>query len=251
MNAFNESKFDEEKMEIYQIVAESAFDIMYEDAYEDEMLEDDTYTEGANLEIRSYLKQLKKEYKMYMKEIKRARIANDYDRAVKSVEKLKEITDKYVKAIEITKSTTGSFIFGWFTSWTVNFLRNLGLSLLMPFTFAISGVVRTIFNFIETWGRPLGKLAAHDDDFSIRDDFNKYKNVSLSGAKKIQKLVRELERKVKEEAAEYKKTGSVRMSPDKAPSIKKINFKKESVNEITRTRMRNAISELREFEGGD
>ena len=63
MNTFNESRFDEEKMEIYQIVAESAFDIMYEDAYEDEMLEDDTYTEGANLEIRSYLKQLKKEYK--------------------------------------------------------------------------------------------------------------------------------------------------------------------------------------------
>lgn len=250
MNTFNESKFDEERMYIYQIFAESAFDIMYENDREDEILNDDTYMEGANLEIRAFLKELKKEYQKRFRDIKMSRAACDYEKALKAVNELKELTNKYIRAIELTKSTVGSFVFGLFTSFSVNFLRNLGLTLLSPFTFCISGLVAKIMNLYEAYGRPIGKLANHED-IHIVDDFNLYKNIVLSNANKIKKLVIKLEKAVKEEAEEYKATGAVRTLKVKPPKFKKINFKKESVDEVLNERIYNTLSELREFEGGD
>lgn len=238
---------DEEKLMIYEAMIECMQDtLFFEDALDDDTYDDELIEEGANLEVRSYLKELKRDYKAYMREIKKGRSSGDYPRAIKAVQELSKVSDKYVTLIENTESGIGSFILGWYTSFTVTFLRDLLLAVMSPFTLGITGFVASIMNLYETMGRGLGKLA-NRDKVKITDDFNAYKNKTLVVAKKIQKSVKELEQTIMKEAEELKRTGEVKLSNKKPPKINKLSVKKESVNSIEKGRIYDSLRELRDM----
>lgn len=243
----NDDMLDEEKLMIYEAMIECMQDtLFFEDVLDDDTYDDELIEEGANLEVRSYLKELKRDYKAYMREIKKGRSTGDYPRAIKAVQELSKVADKYVTLIENTESGIGSFILGWYTSFTVTFLRDLLLAVMSPFTLGITGFVASIMNLYETMGRGLGKLA-NRDKVKITDDFNAYKNKTLVVAKKIQKSVKELEQTVMKEAEELKRTGEVKLSNKKPPKINKLTVKKESVNKIEKGRIYDSLRELRDM----
>lgn len=243
----NDDMLDEEKLMIYEAMIECMQDtLFFEDVLDDDTYDDELIEEGANLEVRSYLKQLKREYKAYMKEVRKGRMSNDYPRAIKAVKELEKITDKYVTLIQNTDSSAASFVLGYFTSFTITFLRDLGLTIIAPFTMGISAIVGSFMNLYENWGRGLGKLANHEK-VKITDDFNTYKNKTLSMAKKLQVSVKDLEKTIMKEANEFKRTGEVRLSNKKPPKINKLSVKKESVSSIEKERIYDSLRELRDM----
>ena len=243
----NEDMIDEEKLMIYEAMIECMQDtLFFEDVLDDDTYDDELIEEGANLEIRSYLKQLKREYKAYMKEVRKGRMSNDYPRAIKAVKELEKITDKYVTLIQNTDSGAASFVLGYFTSFTITFLRDLGLTIIAPFTMGISAIVGTFMNLYEKWGRGLGKLA-NRESVKVTDDFNAYKNKTLSMAKKLQTSVKDLEKTIMKEANEFKCTGQVKLSNKKPPKFNKVGIKKESVDVITRDRIYDSLRELHDM----
>ncbi len=176
--------------------------------------DDDIFEEGVNLDILSEFKPLKKKYYQMMKEIKKARKEKKYDKAIDKATELSELTNDIYKKIDKTDSSVGSVFFGFFTSWTVAFLRNLLLILAAPFTFNITAYIAWIKNLIEQWKKPVTKMVK-SEGLSI-DDFNFYKNVALDQAANMKNASKKLLDVLKEEKKEYEKEIKEQEKKDKA-----------------------------------
>lgn len=85
-----------------------------------ERVDDDTYMEGATIEVRKIFKAMKKEQKQLMKEIKQSIRTGNYEMATKKIDQLETILKKAKKQImEIdetwTSSLCGSYLYGIIT----------------------------------------------------------------------------------------------------------------------------------------
>ena len=145
----------------------------------------DYTTEGANLDIRDILRRAESNYRKTMGQINKAMKAEDYKKAQSLVEELIDDLSKVKSDIEdIDGGDTGSIIFGFFTAFTVNWLRYIVNMVLSPVTFGLSYLVESVMELIDSWGKPVSK--AMSGDRLSADDFNAYKNTAL---KRIDSLI--------------------------------------------------------------
>ena len=186
---------------------------------------DEEFTEGANLEIRSQLKALKSKYKGSMSAIKSYRRSRDYVRAYKEVTTLEATLAEYERLINSTVSTAGSVLFGFFTAWSVTFLRDYVDLLVLSFAEDIiigntrmsdidkqrahsiavkaNNIVVKCRRLIEQWSKPVDKLLKGKK--LDLDDFNAYKNICLSQVNQMKKNVAKIKPCIQDEKAEFEK----------------------------------------------
>ena len=177
-------------------------------------VEDDTFEEGTNLDIRAELKPMKAQYKKMMKEIKKAKKDGNIDKAIKIAQQLSDLTKDVHKKINGMDSTVGSVIFGFFTSWTITFFRDLVLVLASPFTVGVTGFVAWAKDLIEKWKKPVKRLI--NSEGLSKDDFNFYKNKALDQAENMMKASKRLVDTLKEEKKEIDKEKKEAAKKDKA-----------------------------------
>lgn len=215
-------KIDKSKPVVGESV-EDSYDYDYED-----------FTEGANLEIRSQLKALKAKYKGSITAIRDYRKSRDYTNAVKEVSNLESILSEYEGMINGTISTTGSVIFGLFTSWSVTFLRDFVNTCVIYFTTALavsttsgvsdenmansnaiaklaSSLMVECNRLIEQWSKPVSKIVKGQK--IELDDFNLYKNVCLSQVKYMKKNVGKLKPVIEREKIVFDKMTKIKDAP--------------------------------------
>ena len=178
-----------------EFIIESAIEIVDDNA-------DDLMTEGTNLNIRTKYKPLKKEYKNKMNEIKYNLQINEYDKALRGAKDLKVMVKKLKTSIKKEESTIGSVVFGFFTSWTVTWLRTFSL-FFVPF---IGEKIAFVWNTIDKWGKPIKKIA--NSEVLSKDDFNFYKNATEACVQTMEISVDNLIKNIESMKLEYKKAES-------------------------------------------
>ena len=207
--SFKEYK-ESEDIDMFDITEKEQKDIKYflSECYlemlEDEIIEnnDDVLTEGANLDARQILKKFKKIYKEEMAEIKTNLKESKYDESKKGCENLLALLKDAKKELLALESTVGSVIWGFFTAWTINFLRNFALGLIPYF----GSIIASIQDIIEGWGKPIKKIINSEE--VEMDDFNKYKNVIESRFEKMEKVIKDTIKKIDSLKKEYPDTKS-------------------------------------------
>lgn len=182
--------------DINDLMIEATIAIIEED------INDSYIREGTNLDIRAKYKSFKKEYKIKMKEIKDAIKKENYSIALKRAKELKDMLNIVEKSVNNEISTTGSVIFGFFTDWTVSWLRTFALCF-VPF---IGAPLSAIWSFIDSWGKPIKKNAK--SEVLSKDDFNFYKNNVESRLKYMNSCIDKLIKKIENEAMTNKKAES-------------------------------------------
>lgn len=152
----------------------------------------DVVTEGTNLDARAILKKFKKEYKKEMREIKKNIKTENFDVAKKGCEKLLEILKEVKKEMTNLEgaSTVSSVIFGFFTSFSVNFLRSFTLCLIPYF----GSIIASIMKLINEWSKPLQK--AINGEYLELDDFNAYKNAVESKIGSMERVIKNTMKKI-------------------------------------------------------
>ena len=185
-----------ESVDLDQVLAEAALDEYYSD--------DDMFLEGANLDIRKRFKQFKAEFKEHAKKTKNYIEDEKFKEAKAELDKMEDILKLAKKDIQKMDTTIGSFIFGIFTSWTVNILRTI----LLCFVPIIGMTVANVANIYDEWNKPVKKVFT-GEDLSL-DDFNFYKNKTLSRidymTAQIKSMRKTIDRKEKDKAKEVKES---------------------------------------------
>lgn len=176
--------------------------------------EDEAFEEGTNLDIRAELKPMKAKYRKMMKEIKKAKKDGNIDKAIKIAQELSDLTKDVYNKIDRMDSTVGSVIFGFFTSWTISFFRDLVLVLASPFTVGITSFIAWAKYTIEKWKKPVKRLV--NSEGISKDDFNFYKNKALDQAECMMKASKRLVDTLKEEKKEIDKENKEVAKKDKA-----------------------------------
>ena len=185
-------------------------------------VEDETFEEGTNLGILEELKPAKAKYRKMMKEIKKAKKNGNIDKAIKIAQELSDLSKDVYNKIDRMDSTVGSVIFGFFTSWTITFFRDLVLVLASPFTAGITSFIAWAKNTIEKWKKPVKHLV--NSEGISKDDFNFYKNKALEQAECMMKASKRLVDTLKEEKKEIDKENKEAAKKDKAVE-ESANFK--------------------------
>lgn len=175
---------------------------------------DETFEEGTNLGILEELKPAKAKYRRMMKEIKKAKKNGNIDKAIKIAQELSDLSKDVYNKIDRMDSTVGSVIFGFFTSWTITFFRDLVLVLASPFTAGITNFIAWAKNTIEKWKKPVKRLVKSEG--ISKDDFNFYKNKALEQAECMMKASKRLVDTLKEEKKEIDKENKEAAKKDKA-----------------------------------
>lgn len=176
--------------------------------------EDEAFEEGTNLDIRAELKPMKAKYRKMMKEIKKAKRDGNIDKAINIAQELSDLTKDVYNKIDRMDSTVGSVIFGFFTSWTISFFRNLVLVLASLYTAGITSFIAWAKNTIEKWKKPVKRLVKSEG--ISKDDFNFYKNKALDQAECMMKASKRLVDTLKEEKKEIEKENKEVAKKDKA-----------------------------------
>lgn len=175
---------------------------------------DEAFEEGTNLGILEELKPAKAKYRRMMKEIKKAKKNGNIDKAIKIAQELSDLSKDVYNKIDRMDSTVGSVIFGFFTSWTITFFRDLVLVLASPFTAGITSFIAWAKNTIEKWKKPVKRLV--NSEGISKDDFNFYKNKALEQAECMMKASKRLVDTLKEEKKEIDKENKEAAKKDKA-----------------------------------
>lgn len=175
---------------------------------------DEAFEEGTNLGILEELKPAKAKYRRMMKEIKKAKKNGNIDKAIKIAQELSDLSKDVYNKINRMDSTVGSVIFGFFTSWTITFFRDLVLVLASPFTAGITSFIAWAKNTIEKWKKPVKRLV--NSEGISKDDFNFYKNKALEQAECMMKASKRLVDTLKEEKKEIDKENKEVAKKDKA-----------------------------------
>lgn len=166
-------------------------------------------SEGVNLDVRAIFKENKKNYKTKMKNIKTNLKENKFDDAIKEAEGLLDDIKEMKKQVSKFDSTVGSTVISYFTAWTLTFLRTLALCLIPVY----GSIISSIWNLIEEFKKPVVKIVK-GEPLSV-DDFNVYKNQAESRMDQMEKTVKNLITKMKEQKSEYEKEQKEKDKKDK------------------------------------
>lgn len=192
-----------------------------------EDLDDDFVTEGTNLDIRASLKKFKKTYKTEMSKIKVYIKENKYDQAKKCCQKLLDILKDTEKEVSMTDSTTASVVFGFFTSWTLSFMRSFALCLIPAF----GPVLADVMQLIEAWSKPAKKLI--DGEGVTKDDLNAYKNTVESKIKSMETIIKNTMKKIDSMKKDFNKAEKEVKESTEFDTEKKAIYEACSKGEIT------------------
>ena len=193
-------------------------------------------TEGANLDIRRDYKAIKKRFKKNMKDIKKSIKKKNYDNAKELIDQtISDIKDTRT-IIKSTEGDIGSFVFGLYTCDLIIFWRTIALSLI-PF---IGIPAASVWACVDELKHPVSKAVNKGIKNMTLDDFNLYKNVSISNLDRMITILDNAKKKIKtmenvDEKAEQekeKKTAVAKESAKLAP-IKKALYESCNRGEIT------------------
>lgn len=153
------------------------------------------YNEGANLDIRSKLKEAEKIYRKNMKDVQKALKAGKYNEARKNIETMRRSIADIREDIEhIDAGSLDSIVWSMFSAWTVNWVRYFINILLAIPTLGLSLTFEGISQLVEQWGRPIAKHVNNQEITS--DDFNFYKNSALERLNYLLNVLKRLDKKI-------------------------------------------------------
>lgn len=220
-NVVEESITDEE---FGRYFSEAVMDLFMEDCFEES--NEDVLEEGANVDMTNIFKDSKKKFKAAMKESKGYIKSKDYANAKKSLNEAKSIASKMYKDIQSTHSTFGSAMWGYLCMLILNwyellFTNAIALVGNKAFQFGLSatnfslmkkGLVLTGLGSLGSFIKSIIILIKDIKEIiersksskeNIYDITNLYKNklmrYSKDMEKQIDKLIKEVEKKEKED----------------------------------------------------
>lgn len=219
------AKYESEEIDIDMIIASvlyeesvndviDTYNLLLENTEEEE--EDDTVTEGANTDIHNIKKSIKADIKSNTKLYKKSIKEHNYPIAKKAITENIKIYEKAISDVKSVKSTENSVVIG-----------QLGYALKV-------GIVSTITCFIPIVGpffsvvislKELNRTSAEEwnrlkkEKEITPDIYNKYKTSTIANMKKLieknKELLKEIDKKAKEEKAKAIKEGANPLSTAK------------------------------------
>lgn len=152
--------------------------------------DDASLEEGANLDMRAKYKEAKPKIKANFKALKQAIKSKDKAEATKCYNEVMQQITNLEKDIKAIPSTAGSAVFGYFTGFTITYIRDIIISLFVPFGFAVLPLQELV--------NSLRQLIADikDKDASAADTLNYYRNRLLSQVALMKRTVSKVKPKI-------------------------------------------------------
>ena len=150
----------------------------------------ETVEEGANLDMRAEFKKMKPQIKQNLKDLKKAIKAKDKAEAKKLCAETISNIDKLEKAIKDCPSTAGSVIFGFYTAFSITYIRDLIICLFVPLGAPVLSLQKMV--------NDLRQLIADikDSKASAADVLNSYRRRLLSQVHLMKMQVQKAQKKI-------------------------------------------------------
>ena len=152
--------------------------------------EDATIEEGANLDMRAKWKEKKGTIKADMKALKKAIKAKDKKEATAKYNTALKDIDDLIKDIKAIDSTAGSVVIGYFTAFTITFVRNLIICLFIPFGASVLAIQQSVNSLVQL------VKDIKDPEASGADTLNMYRNTLLRNINLVRSKVVGMKKKI-------------------------------------------------------